>query len=189
MNINKYLPESRPKRFWKSLTNYNPVTFIQLFFNNKIKRIPRISSLPQEQRRQAALRRSRSQYAQNASQIRTRNAQHIALARTSNLEAAEEARPLLALREGEAKEFEPANDWGTLRIALPVERDAEAHASARSNSEERRRQQVQNRGKSRTRARTGRCSARNSQVGFRGATTRAVANHCCSCYLEIDRGK
>jgi len=87
-----------------------PVTFIQLFFNNKIKRIPRISSLPQEQRRQAALRRSRSQYAQNASQIRTRNAQHIALARTSNLEAAEEARPLLALREGEAKEFEPAND-------------------------------------------------------------------------------
>jgi len=54
--------------------------------------MPRISSLFQEQRRQAALRRSRSQYAQNESQMRTRNAQHIALARTSNLEVAEEAR-------------------------------------------------------------------------------------------------
>jgi len=52
----------------------------------------RISPLSQEQRRQSALRRSRSQYAQNASQIRTRNEQHIALARASNLEVAEEAR-------------------------------------------------------------------------------------------------
>jgi len=52
--------------------------------------MPRISSLSQEQRRQAALRRSRSQYAQNASQIS--NAQHIALARTSNLELEVEAR-------------------------------------------------------------------------------------------------
>jgi len=51
--------------------------------------MPRISSLSQEQRRQAALRRSQSQYAQNASQIRTRKAHHIALARTSNLEVAE----------------------------------------------------------------------------------------------------
>jgi len=50
--------------------------------------MPRISSLSQERRRQAALRRSRSQYAQSASQIRTRNAQHIALAGTSNLEVA-----------------------------------------------------------------------------------------------------
>jgi len=57
-----------------------------------VKRMPRISSLSQEQRRLAALRRCRSQYAQNASQIRTRNAQHIALARTSNLEKADEFR-------------------------------------------------------------------------------------------------
>jgi len=92
MNFNKYLPESRPKRFWKPLTNYNPLTFIQLFFNSKVKRMPRISSLYKGQRRQAALRRSRSQYAQNESQIRTRNAQHIALTRTSNLEVAEETR-------------------------------------------------------------------------------------------------
>jgi len=54
--------------------------------------MPRISSLYKGQRRQAALRRSRSQYAQNESQIRTRNAQHIALTRTSNLEVAEETR-------------------------------------------------------------------------------------------------
>jgi len=47
--------------------------------------------------------------------------------------------PLLALREEKANEFEPANDWGTLTIALHV-----AHAIVRSDSEERRREQSRN---------------------------------------------
>jgi len=157
MNINKYLPESRRKRFWKSLTNYNPLTFVQLFFNSKIKRMPHISSLSQEQRRQAALRRSRSQYA-NASQKRTRNEQYIALARTSNLEVAEEDRSRNSSARSQRRRSERIRASERLRNTdnratwRPIEenrgperaRDAVAHGSARSNSEERWRQQVQN---------------------------------------------
>jgi len=146
--INKYLPVSRPKRFWKSLTNYSPLT------------------LSQDQRRQAALRWRRSQYAQNASQIRARNAQQIALALTSNLKVAEEAR----LRNSDARSQRRRS-----------ERTIEEHwQSCYMESD---------RGKSRTPAHTGRWSARKRQVEFWRATTRAVAKDCWSCYLEIDRGK
>jgi len=117
-----------------------------------------ISPLSLEQRRQAALRWSRSQYAQNSSQIRTRNAQHNALTSTSNLEVAEEARSRNSAARSQRRRSKRIRvserlrntdnraTWGAIEENRGLEptRDAEAHARARSNSEERRRQQVQN---------------------------------------------
>jgi len=111
--------------------------------------MPRISSLSQEQR---------CQYAQNASQISTPNAQHIALARTSNLEVAEEAVPRHSAARSQRKRSERIRASERLRNTdnratwraieenrgLERTRDAAAHASARSVSEERRREQSRN---------------------------------------------
>jgi len=64
----------------------------------------RISSLSREQRRQAALRRSRCR-----SRMRSTLPWPVQVIWRQQKKLAREI-PLLALREGEAKEFEPAND-------------------------------------------------------------------------------
>ncbi|KPU79138.1 uncharacterized protein Dana_GF26849 [Drosophila ananassae] len=100
------------------------------------KKMSRISQLSQEQRRQAALNRSRARYEQNASQIRVRNSEHIANVRANNPELREESR---------AREATARATWRRSERIRNIERirDAEGHAHRRQDPEERRREQVQ----------------------------------------------
>ncbi|XP_044574056.1 trichohyalin-like [Drosophila ananassae] len=99
------------------------------------KKMPRISQLSQEQRRQAALNRSRASYEQNASQIRVRNSEHIANVRANNPELREKSRAWEATARATWRRSERIRNIERIR-------DAEGHAHRRQDPEERRREQV-----------------------------------------------
>ncbi|XP_044574054.1 trichohyalin-like [Drosophila ananassae] len=79
-----------------------------------------------EQRRRAALNRSRARYEENNSQIRMRNSQHIANVRANNPEYREESRAQDATARAHRRRSERIRNLERIR-------DAEAHADRRQN--------------------------------------------------------
>ncbi|XP_070139211.1 capping protein inhibiting regulator of actin dynamics-like [Drosophila bipectinata] len=119
------------------------------------QKMPRVSRTSQEQRRQAALNRSRARYQQNAVEIRSRNSQHIANVQASNPDLQEESRAQNSAARAQRRRSERIRNLERLRdTAAPADRrlnlvpervrDMEARANRRENPEERRREQLQN---------------------------------------------
>ncbi|XP_070137336.1 uncharacterized protein [Drosophila bipectinata] len=109
--------------------------------------MPRVSRLSQEQRRQAALSRSRARYERNASQIRTRNSQHIANVCVWDMDAHAIRRedPEERRREQLRNTAEHSTRRTIPEFRIPERiRDMDAHAIRREDPEERRREQVRN---------------------------------------------